>query len=154
MNRDQAAQILGSLHAAQNAFYAGGDERPLRAILDPDVSWHIPGRNAIAGEYRGIDAVLAYMTARRQLASATLRLHPVELLVGDGEHMAYLTDGSAVINGIEQRWSTVGLYRVRDELIVACRLLPFDADEFDRIWQVGTSGADGDTGSASNSTTR
>lgn len=153
MNRADAARILDQLHAAQNAFYAGGDEGPLRAILHPDVSWHIPGRNAIAGEYHGIDAVLAYMTSRRQLVSATLRLHPVELLVGDGDHIAHLTDGTAVINGTEHRWSTVGLYRVRDGLIAACRLLPFDGDEFDRIWQVGTSPTDSDTGRRNRTTT-
>lgn len=134
LDRVTAADLLGRLHRAQGVFYAGGDDGPLRAVLDPDVSWYIPGRNAIAGEYLGVDAVLAYMTARRGLANASFRLHPGELLVGGEDHIASLTDGSAVIDGIERRWSTVGLYRIRAGRIAECRLLPLDAQQFDEIW--------------------
>lgn len=135
LDRVTAADLLGRLHRAQGVFYAGGDDGPLRALLDRDVNWYIPGRNAIAGEYHGVDAVLAYMTARRDLAKASFRLHPGELLVGGDDHIASLTDGSAVIDGRERRWSTVGLYRIRSGLIAECRLLPLDAQEFDEIWR-------------------
>jgi len=135
LDRAAAADLLSRLHEAQRAFYAGGDDGPLRAVLDPAVSWYIPGRNAIAGEYHGLDAVLGYMTARRNVARASFRLHPGELLVGGHDHVASLTDGSAVIDGTERRWSTVGLYRIRDGRIAECRLLPLDADEFDDIWR-------------------
>lgn len=40
-----------------------------------------------------------------------------------------------VIAGEEHTWSTVGLYRVRNDLIAQCWLLPLDPVEFDRIWQ-------------------
>lgn len=135
IDRVIAADLLGRLHRAQGVFYAGGDDGPLRAVLDPEVSWYIPGRNAIAGEYHGVDAVLGYMTARRSLANSSFRLHPGELLVGSQDHIASLTDGSAVIDGTERRWSTVGLYRVSGGRIAECRLLPFDAEEFDDIWR-------------------
>jgi YbgC/YbaW family acyl-CoA thioester hydrolase len=135
LDRVIAADLLGRLHRAQGVFYAGGDDGPLRAVLDPAVSWYVPGRNAIAGEYHGVDAVLGYMTARRALADASFRLHPGELLVGAGDHIASLTDGSAVIDGTERRWSTVGLYRIRAGRIAECRLLPLDAQEFDDIWR-------------------
>jgi hypothetical protein len=61
-------------------------------------------------------------------------MHPGEVLVGDGDHVAVLTDGTAVLDGIEQQWSTVGLYRIRDGRIAACSLLPLDPEAFDRIW--------------------
>jgi hypothetical protein len=94
----------------------------------------VPGRNAIAGDYHGIEAVLDYFTRRRELADRTFRMHPGEVLVGDGEHIAALTDGTATIGGLERRWSTVGRYRIRGERICACWLLPLDADAFDAIW--------------------
>jgi SnoaL-like domain len=94
----------------------------------------VPGRNAIAGDYRGIDAVLAYFARRRALADRTFRMHPGELLVGEGEHVASLTDGTATIGGVERRWSTVGLYRLRDGRVCACWLLPLDPETFDDIW--------------------
>jgi hypothetical protein len=48
----EAAELLARLHAAQNDFYAGGGDAALRAVLSPDISWHItdsrsrPGRAA------------------------------------------------------------------------------------------------------------
>ena len=126
--------VLDRLHSAQGALYVGGDPEPVRAVLTDDVVWHVPGRNAIAGEYRGVDAVMDYFRRRRDLAGHTFRLHPGELLVGDGEHVAMLTDGTAVIGGVERSWSTVGLYRLRGERIAACWLLPLDPAAFDEIW--------------------
>jgi hypothetical protein len=61
---------------------------------------------------------------RRDMASKTFRMHPGDLLAGDGDHVAVLTDGTAVIGGQEHRWSTVGLYRFRGEQVAACWLLP------------------------------
>lgn len=134
MTRAEAEPVLARLHAAQGAFYAGGPAEPLRAILTDDVEWHVPGDNAIAGDYHGVDAVLAYFARRRDLAARSFRMHPGEVLVGDGDHVAVMTDGTATIGGSERRWSTVGLYRVRGGRVAACRLLALDLAAFDEIW--------------------
>jgi ketosteroid isomerase-like protein len=134
VTRAQAERILARLHQAQGAFYAGGPPEPLRDVLTDDILWVVPGRNAIAGEYRGLDAVIDYFTRRRALADRSFRMYPGELLVGDGDHVAALTDGTATIDGVEHRWSTVGLYRLRDDRVAACWLLPLDAAAFDAIW--------------------
>jgi ketosteroid isomerase-like protein len=135
MDRLRVLAQLRRLHAAQGEFYAGGSGDALRALLADDVVWTVPGKNAIAGTYEGVDAVMAYFARRRDLASRTFRMHPGEVLVGDGEHVAVLTAGTALIAGEERRWSTVGLYRFAAERVAACWLLPLDAQEFDRIWQ-------------------
>ena len=134
MNEASKPECLRRLHDAQGAFYAGGSEDALRAELPGDVIWHVPGRNAIAGHYEGIEAVMGYFARRRDLASRTFRLHPGEVLIGDRDHVAVLTDGTAVLGGEERRWSTVGLYRFRSGRIAECWLLPLDQKEFDQIW--------------------
>ena len=134
MDREEARQILARLHEAQGAFYAGGPDEPLRAMLTEDIVWTVPGTNAIAGQYRGIEAVMAYFRRRRDLAARTFRMHPGDLLVGDGVRVAVLTDGTAVIGGVERRWSTVGLYELREGRVAACWLLPLDAAAFDAAW--------------------
>jgi ketosteroid isomerase-like protein len=134
VDRASAEALLGRLHDAQNHFYGGGDGAGLRDVLAPDVIWTIPGRNAIAGTYRGLDAVLDYFTRRRAIANSTFRLHRRDVLVGMGDTIAALTDGSAIIAGRRRHWSTVGLYDVRDGLVAACWLLPLDAAQFDAIW--------------------
>jgi ketosteroid isomerase-like protein len=134
MDREEARRILASLHEAQGAFYAGGPDEPLRALLADDIVWVVPGTNAIAGEYRGVDEVMAYFARRRDLAARTFRMYPGDLLTGDGDRVAVLTDGTATIGGVERRWSTVGLYRLRGERVAACWLLPLDQAAFDAIW--------------------
>ena len=134
MDREEARRVLARLHEAQGAFYAGGSGEPLRALLTDDVVWVVPGSNAIAGDYRGVDEVMAYFARRRELASRTFRMHPGDLLTGDGDRVAVLTDGTATIGGVERRWSTVGLYRLRDGRVAACWLLALDQEAFDAIW--------------------
>jgi ketosteroid isomerase-like protein len=129
-----AHDVLRRLHTAQGAFYAGEPADDLRAVLADDIVWTVPGDNAIAGTYEGIEAVLDYFARRRDLAARTFRMHPGEVLTGNGDHVAVLTDGTAVIGGEERRWSTVGLYRLRGDRIAACWLLPLDPAAFDAIW--------------------
>ena len=134
MDRAVATEVLRRLHAAQGELYAGGSADTVRSVLTGDIEWHVPGRNAIAGDYFGIEAVIDYFVRRRDLAGGTFRMHPGELMVGSGDHVGVLTDGSAVIAGTAHEWSTLGLYRIRGLQIAACWLLPLHPDTFDAIW--------------------
>lgn len=134
MDRDTAIDLLDRLHAAQNEFYSGGSGAALEQLLAPSVSWTVPGDNRIAGTYRGVEEVLGYLRRRRDLADRTFRMERRDVLVGDGDRVAALTDGFATVGGVEHRWSTVGLYVVVDGRIAACWLLPLDAPAFDAIW--------------------
>jgi ketosteroid isomerase-like protein len=134
MNRDVATDLLDRLHAAQNEFYSGGSGVGLERLLDPAIVWIVPGNNPIAGTYRGLAGVFDYFRRRRDLADRTFRLRRRDVLVGDGNRIAALTDGFATIRGVDRRWSTVGLYEVVDGRIAACWLLALDQAEFDAIW--------------------
>jgi ketosteroid isomerase-like protein len=134
MDRDDALAVIERLHVAQASLYTDGDPSAVRAVLSPDIVWHVPGHSPIAGSYRGLDEVIEYMLARRRLADGTFRMHRLDVLTGAGTTVAVLTDGTATIEGEERRWSTVGLYRVEDGRVAECRLLPLDQAEFDDIW--------------------
>jgi len=134
MDRERAATFMAGLHRAQEELYAGGKDNGVRSLLSPEIVWHVPGQSAIAGRYEGIEEVIGYMRRRRDLAGRTFRMHRRELLVGEGEHIAALTDGTAVIGGRKWEWSTIGLYRLRGERLIECRLIPFDQAQFDSIW--------------------
>jgi uncharacterized protein len=134
VDRRTAAELLTRLHREQNAFYAGGDDRDLRSLLRTDVVWHVPGSSPIAGNYNGIGEVFGYFNQRRSIAGNTLQMQPGDLLVGNGESVAVVTDGTATIGGVNHRWSTVGLYRIVDEQIAECWLLPLNPVTFDLAW--------------------
>lgn len=134
LTRRFAEQVLTRLHDAQRAFYAG-DASPaaLEEVLAPDVVWTIPGQNAIAGTYVGVEEVIRYMDRRRRIANNTFAMTRRDVMVGD-EHVAALTDGSAVLHGRSVEWSTIGLYRLAGDRIAQCRLIPLDPHLFDQIW--------------------
>jgi ketosteroid isomerase-like protein len=136
MNRNEAVALLDRLHTAQNEFYAGGSGAALQKLLASDITWTVPGNNRIAGTYRGLAEVLDYFRRRRDLADHTFQLRRRDVLVGDGDRVAALTDGFATIRGVEHRWATVGLYDLLDQQITACWLLPLDQLAFDAIWSI------------------
>jgi ketosteroid isomerase-like protein len=141
MDRDAAVELLDRLHRAQNEHYAGGSGTALEPLLAPDITWTVPGDNRIAGTYRGLDEVFGYFRRRRELADRTFRMTRRDVLVGDGDRVAALTDGFATIRGVDHRWSTVGLYDVVDLQIAACWLLPLDQRAFDAIWSAPQRGS-------------
>ena len=44
------------------------DDRALADVFADDIVWHVPGKSAIAGDYRGRDQVMEYVRRRRALA--------------------------------------------------------------------------------------
>jgi len=134
VDRTSAVALLDRLHRAQNEFYAGGPADALEGLLTPGITWTVPGHSPLAGIYRGRPQVLGYFSMRRDLAGGTFRLNRRDVLVGDGDRIAALTDGRATIAGAEHHWSTVGLYDVAGQQVAACWLLALDQTAFDAIW--------------------
>jgi ketosteroid isomerase-like protein len=118
------ARLVAELHRRQAKMYAGGPVEPVAELLAESIVWRVPGNSPIAGEHRGVETVLAYFAKRRQLASATMKMHPREVLA----------DGTARIGGEEVSWRTVGVYRIEDGRIREVWLVPLDLDRFDAIW--------------------
>jgi ketosteroid isomerase-like protein len=109
MNRDTAIGLLGRLHKAQNESGAGGPGTALQQLLAPNITWTVPGDNRIAGTYRGLKEAPGYFRRRRDLADHTFQMARRDVLAGDGDRLAALTDGFATIRDAGHRWSTVGL---------------------------------------------
>ena len=65
--------------------FAKGDMETLRELFDPGIVWHFPGQSLLAGEHRGVDAVLGFFGRTMELTAGTFRaeLHDV---VADDEH--------------------------------------------------------------------
>jgi ketosteroid isomerase-like protein len=105
----------------------------VRELLDDDVVWHVPGRSAIAGEHRGVAAVLDYLERRAAMTDATFRVtvHGVSMIA---EQVVQLAGGRADRAGRTVTWETIGIFRVRAGRITECRLVPFDLYAFDEIW--------------------
>jgi ketosteroid isomerase-like protein len=130
------ARLIEAFYQAQRRFYAGDDDTStLRGLLTDDIAWHVPGRSAIAGDYRGHDQVLGYFAARRKLTRASFRVEPHGLLA-DKHWVVQFATGRLERDGTVSRWETLGVYRIAHGKIAECWLLPFDQYQFDQIWSV------------------
>jgi hypothetical protein len=109
------------------------DDASLAALLTEAVVWHVPGRSAISGEYRGKDEVIGYVRRRRDLAADTFEITVHDVLAND-EHGLVIASGRAKRRGKAVEWRAHGLYRFEDGKIAECWLLPEDQAVFDEIW--------------------
>ena len=125
--------LIRAFHDAQNEFYAGGDQQPAAAMLTADVIWHVPGRSAIAGEYRGRGEVLRYFATRRELACATFRITVRDVIADDGQAVIFAA-GTVRRDGRSLDWETVNVFRIDAGRIAECWVLPYDQYRFDDIW--------------------
>lgn len=127
--------MVAELHRHQQEMYAGGSVDPVVELLADDIVWHVPGRSPIAGDHRGVGEVTTYFERRRQLANATMQMHPGEVIAA-GDAVAQFVEGIATLNGEQVTWQTFGVYRVDTEhrRIREVWLVPLDGALFDQIW--------------------
>jgi RNA 2',3'-cyclic 3'-phosphodiesterase len=126
--------VVQRFYSVQARAYAGSvPVDSIRDVLAADVLWHVPGASAIAGEHRGVDAVLEYFETRRRMTDSTFRVtvHGSAMIAG---RVLQLAGGQAVRQGREVSWETVGVFRVADGRVAECWLVPFDQAVFDSIW--------------------
>jgi hypothetical protein len=110
------------------------DDASLADVFADDVVWHVPGRSAIAGEYRGREQVMQYVRRRRALVQDSFEITVEDVLAND-EHGLVIASGSAVRDGTNLTWRAHGLYRFDNGRIAECWVLPEDQYAFDAIWR-------------------
>jgi uncharacterized protein len=65
--------------------FAKGDMDTLRELFDPQIVWHFPGRSPLAGDHRGVDAVLGFFGRTMELTAGSFRVE-VHDVVADDRH--------------------------------------------------------------------
>ena len=65
------------------AAFQSGDLAAFNTLFTPDITWHVPGRNPLAGDKRGIEATLEYFGELMARTDGTFRLELREVLAHD-----------------------------------------------------------------------
>lgn len=106
-----AAANAELVRRAYDAF-AHGDIPTVLELLDTEITWHVPGRSPLSGDYHGHPGVLEFFGRCQELSAATLRVVPEEFFLADGERIVALCTISAERHG--QAWSSpeVHVWRV------------------------------------------
>lgn len=113
--------------------FAKGDLPGVLGIFAEDITWHVPGRSPLSGEYRGHEEVVGFFAKAMELSGGTLRVQADEILA-DGERIVVLTTVSAERNG--QSWSSpeVHVWQVRGGKAVTFREFQGDQAGEDEFW--------------------
>jgi len=60
--------------------FESGDLDLLGVVMANDVVWHEPGRSALAGDYKGPEAVLGFLGQLRSRSDGTFKIEVVDVL--------------------------------------------------------------------------
>ena len=107
------------------------DMDSLRTFWADDIVYHVTGGNPIAGDHRGLDAVLALFA---KLVEMNVRIVEVHDVLASDDHVVALLRGTASRHGEELSVNQANIYHVRDGKIREAWLLPADQRAFDEFF--------------------
>ena len=67
------------------AAFSRGDMETLRELFADDIVWRVPGRSPLAGDHKGVDAVLGYFGQTMELSGGTFEVGVHDVVASD-EH--------------------------------------------------------------------
>ena len=112
--------------------FAKGDVDTLRELTDQDAVWHVPGRNQLSGDHRGVDAILGFFAKTMELTGGTFRIEVHDVVANDDHAVAlFVSRGQREGRTYENR--NVVVQHIRNGKLVEVWLLSEDqyaADEF------------------------
>ncbi|MEY9931258.1 ketosteroid isomerase-like protein [Catenulispora sp. GP43] len=111
-----------------------GDVDTLREIIARDCVQHVGGDSLASGEFKGVDAMLAYYARLAELTGGTFRAAP-ELFSTDGNGhviVVHRLTGTRGDKTLDQRGAL--LFQIADDKAVDLLQCDTDLDESDRFW--------------------
>ena len=121
------------IRAAYEHFTEGGYVEQAAALFSEDVVWRLPGRGPLAGDHRGIEAVVGAIREFERRAAGTLRVEVYDILANDTHAVALLR---AIGNRAGKRYEAleIDVSHVRDGKITEFWSFSEDQDATDEFW--------------------
>lgn len=98
------------------AAFGQGDFEALNDLFAEDVLWHVGGRNPLAGDYRGRDAVYGFFRRLMEVTEGTFRID-LHALLADAEHGVALTVVSGSRDGKTITTNGAHVFHLRDGVV-------------------------------------
>lgn len=106
---EDASDPVEVLQSGYQAF-AAGDIPAVLAVFDPSIAWHQPGRNPVAGEYKGHDEVVGFFGKLMEASGGTFGLD-VHHIAAAGDRTLALVTEHASRDGSQMSVSAVHAWR-------------------------------------------
>jgi hypothetical protein len=110
--------------------FRSADVGALAALVAIDVVWHVPGMHSMAGELRGRDQLIAWLS-RVKAKGFWLTEHDV---FGNDEHVCALSTMGARRSGVDVQTRVVSVFHYRDGQQLERWFYPEDPAAWDQIF--------------------
>jgi len=131
-NEDANAVLVRRAYEA----VAARDLQTMHSLFAEDAVWHFPGRSPIAGDYRGVDAIVRDFLARVvELSGGTLTAVATDILAND-RHVVVLqhSTGQRKRRGLDV--TVCQVFRIQDGKIVEVTPHYSDLYALDEFWSL------------------
>lgn len=115
------------------AAFQSGDMATLKDLFADDIVWHATGRNQMAGDFKGTDAVLEQFGKTFEVTGGTFKIDIHDVLAND-EHVVVLVHATGEREGKRLDDNSVQVFHVRDGQVTEQWLQPGDAYAVDEFW--------------------
>jgi uncharacterized protein len=113
--------------------FARRDVFALRGLFALDAVWTVPGDGAMAGVYRGPEAIFRFLARLPKETDGTYRSQLVDVLASDGRAAA-LYRASGVRRGRTLDLDQVLLFKLENGAVCEVLALPSDPAAFEEFW--------------------
>jgi ketosteroid isomerase-like protein len=114
------------------AAFAKGDFDVLTDLFADNIVWHVTGRNQLAGDYRGRDAVFGFFARLMEVTDGTFSLD-VHAVLADDEHGVALAIGTASRAGKNVTFNDADVMHLRDGKVTEFWTAAVDPYAFDEL---------------------
>ena len=114
------------------AAFAKGDFAVLNDIFAEDLLWHEPGRNQLAGDYRGRDAVYGFFAKLTEVTEGSFHLD-LQAVFADDEQGVALVVSTASRGGRSVKVNDAHIFHLRDGKVVEFWNASTDMYAFDEL---------------------
>ncbi len=115
------------------AFSKGDIETLQNEIFTDDIVWHVPGRNPLSGDYKGISEVLGYFGQLGELSGGTLQV-TLEDALADDERTVGLHHAAGTRDGKTLDADEILVFRFRGDKVSEAQGYSGDQYATDQFW--------------------
>ena len=110
-----------------------GDPDLLRVVMGQGVVWHEPGRSSLAGDYKGPDAVLAFLGELKARSGGTFKIEVLDVL-GEPERAVVFQRETATRNGKALDVIAAVDFEIHHGKVTEVTVYQADTYQFDEFW--------------------
>ena len=113
--------------------FANGDISAVLGAFDTSITWHVPGRSPLSGDYKGHDEVVGFFKQTSALCGGIFAIEVHHVLAEEDVVVALVTV-KAERNGRSAAFPEVHVWRLTNEKVTEFREFQGDEQTEDRFW--------------------